>query len=181
MIIIFIIIVGSIYALYNTNQDDSTSLDSTLSDKWLFAMDTSSASVGGKSAYSTGYIPTLVVIDSNGDIVHRDAGVHSKQELIQYIDSINSGTIESIETAPDFTLNTFNDQEFKLSDYKGKIIILDLMAVRCPPCHNQMPELQGVKEELGNDVVILSIDVDGAYGMETEQDVIDTFEEYILL
>lgn len=144
-------------------------------------MDTSSVSVGSKSAYSTGYIPTLVVIDSNGNIVHRDAGVHSKQELIQYIDAINSGTIDALESAPDFTLTTFNDQEFKLSENKGKIIILDLMAVRCPPCHDQMPELQAVKEELGDDIIILSIDVDGAYGMETEQDVVDTFKEYILV
>jgi len=42
-----------------------------------------------------------------------------------------------------------------------------------------MPELQKVKKELGNDVVILSIDVDGASGQESAQDVEDAFGIYI--
>ena len=53
------------------------------------------------------------------------------------------------------------------------------MAVRCPPCEQQMPELQKVKKKLGNDVVILSIDVDGAGGYESAQDVKDAFGTYI--
>jgi hypothetical protein len=42
-----------------------------------------------------------------------------------------------------------------------------------------MPELYKVKEEKGDDIVILSIDVDAAYGYETENDVRETFGEYI--
>lgn len=176
-IILVIIIVVSIFAF--TMQENTSTSTSDQPGRWLFAMDTSEASVGSRSAYSTGYIPTLVIIDPNGNIVHRDAGVHTKQELLQYIEEIAHGTAESLGVAPDFTLTTFNDETFKLSDCKGKTVILDFMAVRCPPCHDQMPELQAVKEEKADDVVILSIDVDGAYGIETEQDVTDTFGEYI--
>ena len=53
------------------------------------------------------------------------------------------------------------------------------MAVRCPPCHQQMPELQKVKLEREEDIVILSIDADAAYGSETENDVLEAFGEYI--
>jgi thiol-disulfide isomerase/thioredoxin len=56
---------------------------------------------------------------------------------------------------------------------------LDLMAVRCPPCETQMPELQKLKIQLGNNVIILSINVDGAGGHESVQDVRDKYEQYI--
>jgi hypothetical protein len=42
-----------------------------------------------------------------------------------------------------------------------------------------MPELHKVKLEKGDDIIILSIDVDAAYGSETENDVQDAFGEYI--
>lgn len=177
IILLVIIILGSIFAF--TAQENTSISNSDQPGRWLFAMDTSEATVGSKSDYSTGYIPTLVIIDHNGNIVHRAAGVHTKLELLGYIDEITTGTAGNLGKAPDFTLTTFNNEVFKLSDYQGKILILDFMAVRCPPCHDQMPELHAVKEEKGDDVVILSIDVDGAYGRETEQDVIKTFEEYI--
>jgi hypothetical protein len=188
-VILLIIIAASIFAFTaqentpNSTSDQTTAQDNTSTSnqpgKWLFAMDTSEEAVGSKSAYSTGYIPTLVIIDPNGNIVHREAGVHTKQKLLQYVNKIADGTAENLGSAPDFALTTINDEEFKLSDYQGKTIILDFMAVRCPPCHNQMPELQAVKQEKADDIVILSIDVDGAYGGETEQDVTNTFGEYI--
>lgn len=176
-VILLIIIVVSIFAF--TTQENIPTSTSDQPGKWLFAMDTSKAAVGSKSAYSTGYIPTLVIIDPNGNIVHWDAGVHTKQQLLQYINKIADGTAESLGPAPDFTLTTFNDKTFKLSDCQGKTVILDFMAVSCPPCHDQMPELQAVKEEKGDDIVILSIDVYGAYNQETEQNVKDAFGEYI--
>jgi hypothetical protein len=177
-LIFFIIIIISIYA-YSIQENDSIS-NSDHSGKWLFAMDTPEASVGSKSEYNTGFIPTLVIVDVNGIIVHREAGVHSAPQLLQYINKIQDGTADNLGTAPDFSLTMFNEKIFKLSDYQGKNIILDLMAVRCPPCHDQMPELYAVKKELGDDIVILSIDVDGAYGQETKASVIEAFGQYIM-
>ena len=177
LIIIIVVLLGSIFAF---TLQDSSSVESDQSDKWLFAMDTSQAGVGSKTAYSTGYIPTLIIIDPDGNIIYRNYGVHTKAQLLQYIETISDGTASNLGAAPDFTLKTINNITFKLSDYKGKTVILDMMAVRCPPCHTQMPELQALKKEKGNDIVILSIDVDGAYGNEKKQDVINAFGEYII-
>ncbi len=173
---ILIIAAGSIIAL--TSQDDEPSEKQSQSGKWLFALDTSSAHVGSYEEYSTGYIPTLVIIDINGDITHKNAGVHQKEELLDLIQQAQSPG-DTLGPAPDFTLETFNGETFTLSEHQGKVVILDIMAVRCPPCHQQMPELYKVKEEKGDDIVILSIDVDAAYGYETENDVRETFGEYI--
>ena len=167
LLAILIIAAGSIIAL--TSQDDEPSEEQSQPGKWLFAMDTSSAHVGSYEEYSTGYIPTLVIIDINGDITHKEAGVHQKEELLDLIQQAQSpgGTLGP---APDFTLETLNGKTFKLSEYQGKVVILDIMAVRCPPCHQQMPELQKVKLEMEEGIVILSIDADAAYGHETEND-----------
>jgi len=176
LLAILIIAAGSIIAL--TSQDDEPSEEQSQPGKWLFAMDTSSAHVGSYEEYSTGYIPTLVIIDINGDITHKEAGVHQKGELLDLIQQAQSPG-DTLGPAPDFTLETLNGKTFKLSEYQGKVVILDIMAVRCPPCHQQMPELQKVKLEREEDIVILSIDADAAYGSETENDVREAFGEYI--
>ena len=175
IILLTIVVLGAdVTFLPVKDQKEETESDG----KWLFALDTSSAHVGSYEAYSTGYIPTLVVIDINGNIIHRKAGVHYENELLDLIrQAQNPG--DTLGPAPDFTLETFNGETFKLSEHQGKVVILDIMAVRCPPCKMQMPELHKVKLEKGDDIVILSIDVDAAYGYETENDVREAFGEYI--
>jgi len=52
------------------------------------------------------------------------------------------------EPAPDFTATDINGKTHKLSDYKGKIVVLEAYNLDCPFCHNHfktgaMQELQG--------------------------------------
>src|SRR5438876_10074286 len=51
------------------------------------------------------------------------------------------------QPAPDFTAKDINGQTHKLTDYKGKIVVLESYNQDCPFCHNHyqsgaMPELQ---------------------------------------
>lgn len=46
------------------------------------------------------------------------------------------------ETAPAFTLKDINGQEVKLSDYAGRIVVLDLWATWCRPCLASFPAMQ---------------------------------------
>ncbi len=41
--------------------------------------------------------------------------------------------------APDFTLPRLGGGDFTLSSLKGKVIILDFWATRCPPCRKEIP------------------------------------------
>ena len=176
IILIFIIIVLSAAVAYIVFLPDEDQADVTESDdKWLFAMDTANI----KYTYQASGIPTLVVIDTNGNVVYYNQGAHSKEQLLPHIESAAKGEAESLGAAPDFTVTTFNDEEFTLSDHQGEVVLLDIMGVGCPPCVMQMPELQEIKKQKGEDITILSIDV--RYTGETKEDVINTYGQYIKL
>jgi thiol-disulfide isomerase/thioredoxin len=51
-------------------------------------------------------------------------------------------------------------RQFTLSDFKGKPVLVELMAVWCPFCTRQQGELNGVAKQLGSKVAIVSIDID---------------------
>jgi thiol-disulfide isomerase/thioredoxin len=62
--------------------------------------------------------------------------------------------------APDFTLASVDGKRIKLSDYKGKVVIVDFWATWCPPCRRGIPDLIEIQKEYGKDVVVIGISVD---------------------
>lgn len=59
--------------------------------------------------------------------------------------------------APDFELKTLTGETIRLSDYKGKPVILNFWANWCGPCRAEFPELQQVAGENGDDLVIIGV------------------------
>jgi thiol-disulfide isomerase/thioredoxin len=52
----------------------------------------------------------------------------------------------------------------KLSDFKGKVVLVNLWATWCAPCRKEMPDLAKLQKELGSDqfeVVAISVDRKG--------------------
>jgi len=64
------------------------------------------------------------------------------------------------DAAPDFTLYTVDGEEVKLSDYSGKVIVLDFWATWCPPCRKGIPDLISIQDEYKDDVVVIGISLD---------------------
>ena len=52
--------------------------------------------------------------------------------------------------APDFTLTTTDGKTLKLSDYKGKGVIVNFWATWCPPCRAEIPDMVELQKEYEN-------------------------------
>ena len=52
-------------------------------------------------------------------------------------------------SAPDFTLNAVQDgKEYSLSQFKGKVVLLNFFTFFCGPCRQEMPHLSQMSQEL---------------------------------
>ncbi len=74
----------------------------------------------------------------------------------------DSGVIvyDNPSPAPDFELANFDGSTFRLSDYRGQIVVLNFWASWCEPCLNEMPMLdQAAAEFADSDVVVVGVNV----------------------
>ena len=51
------------------------------------------------------------------------------------------------KAAPDFTLKTLDGKKAKLSDMKGKVVLVDFWATWCPPCRKSLPHVQEMSQD----------------------------------
>jgi thiol-disulfide isomerase/thioredoxin len=65
----------------------------------------------------------------------------------------------SLAQAGEFSLTDINGKTHKLSDYKGKWVLVNLWATWCPPCLEEIPDLIALQDSHKNLVVIgLAVD-----------------------
>ncbi len=63
--------------------------------------------------------------------------------------------------APELRLPDLNGSEVALSDFKGKVVILDFWATWCGPCREGMPEFEKIHRQPDRqDVAVLTVDPD---------------------
>lgn len=78
-------------------------------------------------------------------------------------------------TAPDFSFTPLGGASTTLSAFQGKVVLVDLMATWCGPCHDAMPGLKDLAREYGDRLTILSVDIDET---ETSQELAAMQDRY---
>lgn len=63
------------------------------------------------------------------------------------------------KTAPNFELQSLEGKSVRLSDFRGKNIILNFWASWCPPCREEMPEFQRIYTENAENLVVIGVNL----------------------
>ncbi len=65
------------------------------------------------------------------------------------------------QPAPDFVLPDLNGEPVRLSDLRGRVVLVNFWGTYCPPCKEEMPELQRLYETYGPaGFTVLAVDVE---------------------
>jgi len=59
--------------------------------------------------------------------------------------------------APRFTIELLGGEKAKLSDYRGKAVLISFWATWCGICTGGMPDIQKLSEEYGDELVVLTV------------------------
>ncbi|MFS0645698.1 peroxiredoxin family protein [Siminovitchia sp. 179-K 8D1 HS] len=113
-------------------------------------------------------------------------------EIKEAQDQFNSQAAEEIyaeeglkegQVPPDFELPSLDGKKIRLSDYKGKKVILNFWATWCPPCKAEMPHMQRFYETKAGsqNAEIIAVNLTYAERVSDKRSKVETFRnEYKL-
>ena len=84
----------------------------------------------------------------------------------------------STSVPADFDIRTVDGRTIKLSDYRGKVLVMDFWATWCPPCKQQTPQLARLAREnhdRGLEVIGMHIDDRGRSSPQDIRKFIDNY------
>ena len=84
--------------------------------------------------------------------------------------------------APDFELASLDGKKVKLSDFRGKAVLLNFWATWCPPCKEEMPWFVDLQKKYGNNgLVVIGVALDDTEAPKIAQFVSEMGVNYPIL
>lgn len=106
-------------------------------------------------------------------VVATPPAVSETDEPGEMTSSDTEGSVESV-FAPDFTVYDADGNAVRLSDFRGKPVILNFWATWCGYCKQHMPHFESAYQDIGNDVHILMVNLTGG------QETVETAHDFIV-
>lgn len=76
-------------------------------------------------------------------------------------------TLNVGDEAPDFKLKSTGNTEFKLSEQRGKNVVLNFFpAAFSGVCSNQMTSIEAERKRFGDDTIVVGVSVDNTWSLE---------------
>lgn len=94
-------------------------------------------------------------VESVRSIITGDKNLSALKELETKYATMKEANKEILKgmPAPDFTAVDVNGKEYKLSDFAGKVVVLDFWFTGCVPCKMEMPYMEKIAESMKDDPI----------------------------
>lgn len=105
----------------------------------------------------------------------QNSGAQMAEEPLERIDPQSAPLYpaKQLAKANDFEMPLVTGESFRLSEHTGKVIIINLWATWCPPCHDETPDFVELYNQYKEDgLLILGVSID-----EQGRSVVEPFME----
>lgn len=75
------------------------------------------------------------------------ASIPAYYKIKNYVPTVYPELLPKDTIAPNYTLRSITDEEISLTDFKGKLVLLDFFYKSCYPCMQALPVLQALHEK----------------------------------
>ncbi len=101
-----------------------------------------------KSAFFIIMIFFIAVLSASGETLEKDM---EKAGFFVFTEKVSS---------IDFQLETLKGEKASLSDYRGKVVMLNFWATWCPPCRREMPSMEELYRRIDKEKIdILAVNI----------------------
>lgn len=107
----------------------------------------------------------FIIFASAGILRNRNTEISAGNEGFVSVPSVG-------KPAPDIDLQNIEGETVRLSDLRGKIVVVNFWATWCGPCVYEMPMFQEMYEEYSSDLEILAVN-----NQESEDEVLPFIEK----
>ena len=101
--------------------------------------------------------PGLVPMNNGESEEEGSSGITETEENAELPEEVPEE--EEIPLAPDFTVEDLDGNKYKLSDFRGKPVIVNFWASWCGPCKMEMPDFEELYKEYGDKINFLMVNM----------------------